>query len=372
MIRGALLLVLLSLGCARAHSSEPVPPRAVRVVTARPATGGTATTYAGGIEPGTKLDLAFGVGGRVRAIGSNADGTPLREGDVVKKGQLLAQLDDSDLKRGSTTAALAASAASGELAAAKSSADQADADLARLKKLVESGTVAGAELEKVETASKLAHARIDALRAQLGAKLEQAALARRIETDARMASPIEGVIARRMIDPGENVAPATIGFTVIDPTVMKLVFAVPDSRIAAVKAGQLVPVHSEALPGTALVGRVAVIHPVADPALRTFNVELTLDNLDGRLRAGMVATASLGEGEKKGGALVPLAAVVRAPDGSLGVFAAEGTRATLRRVTLGDLVGNGVIVESGVAEGERIIETGAAYLHDGETVEVVP
>ncbi len=367
------LVALISVGCNRSRAPEPLPLRGVRVVAARADAAARSTPYAGGLEPKVKLDLAFGVPGRVRTIGAGTSATPLREGDLVTKGQLLAQLDDSDLKRQSSTASLGASSASAEVIAAKSAADQADADLARVKKLVDAGALPGTELEKVDTASKAAHAKLETLKAMHGAKLEQAALARRIETDARMVSPIDGVIARRMVDPGENVAPATIAFTVIDPTEMKLVFAVPDSRIGAVKLGQLVPVHTEALPGTAIVGRVATIHPVADPALRTFNVELVIDNKDGRLRSGMVASAALGDEEKRAAAtVVPLASVVRAPDGALAVFGLEGSRAVLRKVGLGDLVGNDVVVESGVKDGDRIISDGAPFLHDGETVEVLP
>jgi RND family efflux transporter MFP subunit len=368
----AILLTLLLFGCGRSRAPELLPPRAVRVVIARPEASHRSTPYAGGLEPKVKLDLAFGVGGRVRAIGVNASGAPLREGDTVTKGQLLAELDNTDLKRQSSTASLAAASASAEVIAAKSAADQADADLVRIKKLVDAGVVPGVELEKVETASKAAHAKLETVRAQHGAKLEQAALARRIETDARMVSPIAGVIARRMIDPGENVVPSTIGFTVIDPTELQLVVAVPDARIGAVKIGQLVPIHTEALPGTALIGRVTTIHPVADPALRTFGVELTLDNGDGRLRAGMVASAALAGVAAKGGTLVPLASVVRAADGALAVFTLDDTRAVLRRVELGDLVGNDVVVESGVTEGDRVVSDGAPYLHGGETVVVLP
>lgn len=365
-------VLLVSAGCARPTPPEPLPPRAVRVVEARAEAPHRSMPYAGGLEPRLKLDLAFGMGGRVRSIGVGADGLPLREGDPVAKGQLLAQLDDVDLVRQASAASLGASSAEAEVLAAKTAADQADADLARAKSLAERGAVAAADLEKVATASRAAHARLETVRAQHGAKLEQLAIARRIANDARLVSPIDGILARRMIDRGETVAPATIAFTVIDTTEMKLVFSVPDARIGAVRLGELVPVHTEALPGTTLIGRVTTIHPVADPALRTFGVELTIDNRDGRLRAGMVASAALGGDDAEPRTLVPLASVVRSPNGKLSVFTVEEGRAALRAVSLGDVVGNDVIVESGVSAGERIVSDGAPYLHAGESIEVLP
>jgi RND family efflux transporter MFP subunit len=359
---------LLVMGCGRDRAPEPVPARAIRTSAARAEVTRGATPYAGGLEPAVKLDLTFGVPGRVRAIGTRRDGASLHEGDEVTKGQILAQLDDADLKRQAASAWLASSSAAGEIDAANAAAVQADADLERVKKLASSGTISASEVEKAETANKTARARVDAIRAQHSAKLEQYAIARRVEGDARLSSPIDGVIARRMIDPGENVGGATIAFTVIDTRQMKLVFAVPDARISAVKLGQLVPVHTDALPGTPFVGRVATIHPVADPALRTFAVELSIDNADGKLRAGMVASAALGEGAL----LVPLASIVRAPNGAVAVFVVDGRRAALRPVTLGDLVGNDVEVAAGVKDGERVVTDGAALLHDGEDVEVLP
>lgn len=368
----ALSLIAPLAGCRKAPAAAEVPPRAVRAVLARDEPGRAPTPYAGSLEPKVRVDLAFGVAGRVSMIGERKDKTPLREGDVVTRGQLLARLDDRDLSLQAASAVFAASSASADVAAAASATEQAEADLARVKALVDSGALPRTELEKAETARTTARAKLDAIREQRGAKLEQAALARRIESDARMLSPIDGVIARRMIDAGENVAPSTIAFTVIDPGEMKLVFAVPDVRIASVELGQLVPVRTEALPGLPLVGRVDVIHPVADPALRTFNVELTIDNGEGKLRSGMVASAALAGGDNPGGVLVPLASVVRAPDGALALFAIDGSRAEQRSVTLGDLVGNDVQVESGVRAGDRVITDGAPFLHDGETVEVVP
>lgn len=373
-MRGWLLVsaVAMLIGCGRERTVEAVPPRAVRTTAAKVEATRGATPYAGGLEPAVKLDLTFGIPGRVRTIGARPDGASVHEGDEVKKGQVLAQLDDADLKRQAASAWLASSSAAGEIDAANAAVAQADADLERVKRLASSGTISTSEVEKAETANRTAHARVDAIRAQHSAKLEQYAIARRVEGDARLTSPIDGVIARRMIDPGENVGGATIAFTVIDTREMKLVFAVPDARISAVKLGQLVPVHTDALPGTPIVGRVATIHPVADPALRTFAVELSIDNADGKLRAGMVASAALGSDGGAGALLVPLASIVRAPDGAVAVFVVDGRRAALRPVTLGDLVGNDVEVAAGVKDGERIVTDGAALLHDGEDVEVLP
>ena len=230
----------------------------------------------------------------------------------------------------------------------------------------------GVELERAETLAKAARSRTDALRAQKGSRGEQAAIARRAASDARLLCPIEGVIARRMVDAGESVGPSTIAFTVIDTSEMKLVFGVPDTRIGDVHPNDLVPVHAEARGAAPLAGRVVAIQPVADPTLRTFAVEVAVDNAGGELRAGMVASASLGTDGGPPALLVPLRSIVRRLNGKLGVFRVEGDVGRDVAVELGDLVGNDVVVRAGLATGDRIVTDGAPLLKDGERVEVLP
>lgn len=367
-------LIALELLACRGTTSEhgDLPPRGVRVAEVNADEPGGHLPYAGGLEPRVRIDLAFGITGRVKSVGQGRDRTALHEGDLVKRGQLLAQLDDRDLELQASSAAFAASSAEAELAAARTGAEQAESELGRARKLAGTGALATAELERADSTSKAAQAKLAAAREQARVKADQAALSRRVVTDARLVSPIDGVVARRMVDPGENVAPSTVAFTLIDPVEMRLVFAVPDVRIGAVQIGQLVPVHVDALPDVPLVGRVSTIHPVADPSLRTFDVELTLDNASGKLRAGMVASATLPDGVARGGVRVPLASVVRSAEGDLVVYVFADGRAKARKVSTDDIVGNDVRVVSGLQKGERVVTDGAAYLHDGERVEVAP
>lgn len=366
----------LAVGCSQRAPSPPPGPRAVHVVVARAEVAHASSSYAGSLEPHTKLDLAFGVPGRMRSLGTTKDAgkeRPLREGDSVSKGQVLAVLDDSDLQRQAASSSLAVTGAASELTSAEASLAQTEADVTRARSLAATGSIAPAELERIETTAKTTRARVDALRAQKTARGEQLAIARRAAADARLISPMDGLVARRMVDAGESVNPSTIVLTIIDTSELKLLIGVPDTRIGAVRVGALVPVHVEALGAAPLAGRVAAIQPVADPTLRTFTVEIAVDNPDGVLRAGTVASASLGIEGAPAALLVPLASVVRRSDGGLGVFRLEGaTVAHLVAVDLGDLVGNDVIVKSGLAPGDRVVTDGAPFLHDGETVEVLP
>ena len=368
----ALMTVFSSVGCRKTPALAETAPRAVRVATVRKDSLEKTRLYAGALEPKYKIDLSFGIGGKVASISSRADKKPITEGDIVKRGQLLAELDDTTLKLESTAASFAATSAAAEVVSSTTAAEQAVSDLTRAEKLAAAGAITQVELEKTKTASQSAKAKLDVTRAQQAAKSEQVAIAKRIEKESKLYSPIDGVIARKMVDEGERVTPSTIAFTIIDTSEMKLVFAIPDIHLSTIKLGQIIVVRAEAIADTTLAGKITQIAPVADPALRTFTVEVTLDNHEGKLRAGMVANAFLNNSEKPLHLWAPLSAVVRGTNRVLGVFVVENNRVSFRQVTISDFMGNEVQIDTGLNEAESIVIDGAALLHDGERVESMP
>ncbi|HET6837505.1 MAG TPA: hypothetical protein VFH24_05645, partial [Gemmatimonadales bacterium] len=129
--------------------------------------------------------------------------------------------------------------------------------------------------------------------------------------------------------------------------------------------------------GKVLEGRITRISPSADPSSREFEVEAALPNPDGRMKVGMLATLRLGAAAPQQTLLVPLAAVVRPAGDSTGyavyvVQESSPPKAHLRRVTLGDLIGNLIEVREGLQGGDRVILRGATIVADGQLVRVMP
>jgi RND family efflux transporter MFP subunit len=127
-----------------------------------------------------------------------------------------------------------------------------------------------------------------------------------------------------------------------------------------------------------LEGRITRISPSADPSSRVFEVEAALPNPDGRLKVGMLATLGLGDAAPAGSLYVPLAAVVR-PAGDSSGYAVYVVRdsggaaaARLRPVKLGEVSGNVIAVQQGLAQGDRVIVRGATIVADGQRVQVMP
>jgi RND family efflux transporter MFP subunit len=153
--------------------------------------------------------------------------------------------------------------------------------------------------------------------------------------------------------------------------------------VQRIELGQSLDVTTEAFPGTTFAGRVTAIAPQADAESRVFNVEVTIRNRDGRLRAGMIGTVDVptDAGDPRAepaAASVPLAAVVRSEADSdrYAVFVVESSGdehvVRARPVTLGAAVGDGVTVTSGLRPGERVVVMGATLVADGEAVRIIP
>src|SRR5262249_33129001 len=151
---------------------------------------------------------------------------------------------------------------------------------------------------------------------------------------------------------------------------------VPDVQVASMKVGAAQAVHVDAVPGPALQGRITRVAPSADPSGKVFEVEVTLPNRDGRLKAGMIAWLEVGAAPAAVPTLlsVPLNAVIR-PPGQLdgyAVFVVDTGRgasiARLRPVTFGGIHGDRIEVTSGLRGGERVIVRGATLAVDSQTV----
>lgn len=359
-------LALLGLaGChAEVPYDKPITPVGVTVVSE--ATTDTVTRYSATVDATTKVDLAFRVGGYVRTLGTTVEegaSRPLRDGDRVRRGQVLATVDRTDnTERASQVRA--------QIDEATAAAAQADRTLARARALFEQDALSKPELEAAQTAAEAAHARV----AAAGAGLRQV---ESVLGDHTLVAPFDGILLRKTVNVGALAMPGAPAFTLADTRQVKAVFGVPDVVLPQVRESDIA-VQADAFPGAAFAARLTYVAPAADPRGRVFDVELTIPNGDGRLRPGMIATVELRRGDGPAADLVvPLAAVTRPAGATTGfaVFVVEGadsaTVARQRPVELGELRGNLVTVSRGLRRGERVVTSGTTMVTDGAPVRVV-
>jgi multidrug efflux pump subunit AcrA (membrane-fusion protein) len=129
-----------------------------------------------------------------------------------------------------------------------------------------------------------------------------------------------------------------------------------------------------------LIGTITRIAPNADPTTRIYDVEITVPNKDGKIRPGMIASLKIAGATAANSteATLPLNAIVRPPDDQkdFAVYVVEEkagkTLARLRKVSLGEIVGNEIAVLSGVRLGDQVIVRGATMVTDGTEIQVIP
>ncbi|MCC7110793.1 MAG: efflux RND transporter periplasmic adaptor subunit [Deltaproteobacteria bacterium] len=376
------LLLLTTLGACR-QAPAPLPARAVELIEVQPRDAGALSRFTGSLAPWEQVDLSFAVAGKVQSIAQVQEegrARPIQEGDAISRSALLATIDDSDYRLKARAAAASIQSAAAQVGAAETSLAQLSTELERARKLRAAGAIAAADLERAESAFAAARSNAEMAKAQRLAASEQHALARSTVEDARIVSPIDGVLARRMVDVGESVGPGMVAFSVIDVSRLRVMFGVPAHRVGEMSLGRKLPVYVEGVTGEAVVGTITKVQPVADPVMRSFSVEISLPNADGLLRPGMVASIAAGKEDSGSALLIPLESVVRSAKSSAGakdgfavwVVPPGADAVTQRPLELGDLYGNEVRVHQGLAAGDRVVTRGAQLLREGEKVRVLP
>jgi RND family efflux transporter MFP subunit len=334
------VLVLLA-ACADSAADQPaggmmVPVRVAPVTRETVALPILGTGTLGAKE---EMELSFKVGGVIARITVDA-------GQVVRGGQLLAelQLDEANATVARTTAA----------------AENADREYARAERLYADSVVTLAQLQSAETSARVARAELTTARFN--------------QRYARITAPSDGVVLARKHEPGELVPPGSTVLTLASRSrgsVLRVGLA--DRDIVRVKVGSSAVVRFDALPGRTFPGRVSQLGMAAEPGAGTYLVDIHLDDATG-LVSDLVGTAEIQPANATLATLIPLEALLEADGGHGTVFTLTEDRkhAERRVVTIGFLAGGRVAIASGLDSATIVVTQGAAYLRDGSAVEVLP
>ena len=292
----------------------------------------------------------------------------VHEGDRIRRGQVLAVIDDAQQRASVDRATAAESAAEQEVAASDSDLALAQSTLNRYQNLYDKKSVSPQEFDEVRARYQAALAHRDMTRA--GQAQAKAALAQAHTSFSytRILAPFDGVVTDKKIDPGMLASPGLPIFIVETLGHYRLEATVNESDLRYVQMGERVPVVVDALETTELRGRVVQIVPAADPGSRSFLVKIELP-ADTRLRSGLFGRAQFSRGRRRS-LLIPQSAVVER--GQLqGVYVLDQNKvASLRYVTLGKPSGAEVEVLAGLQEGELIAAKPGDLDLNGKRIEV--
>lgn len=283
----------------------------------------------------SEMDLSFKVGGIVANV-------MVEEGAKVRRGQVLARLDPTEV-----AAAYRQS---------KEASDKAQRDLDRTKKLVASGALAPIELQNAETAMRQVEAGTDA--AAFNA------------SRSTIVAPDDGRIDKRFVEAGEVVSPGRPVFHLSGQSKGAVVrFGVSDRDVLRLHEGDDARVVLDARPDHPLAGKVSQVATVATPGAGTFDIEVRIHSSEA-VFSGLTAKVEIAHSEEVG-AVVPAGAVVFGTHDDASVFVAQdGNRAKRVPVKVAFVDGERIALVSPL-EG-KVVDAGASRLDDGARLRVVP
>ena len=279
------------------------------------------------------------------------------EGQSVRRGALLARIEDQALGEAHRSSQSAVKSAEQALGVAEREA-------ARTESLVKGGALAERELDMARNAVTAAQAQLEDARSRVAAAAKQLG-------NLTIRSPIDGVVAARPANAGDVVSPGTELYHIIDPRSMRLEAAVPSESLSLIRVGLPVQFEVRGYPGQTFAGRIERISPAADPVTRQVSIFVTIPNTGGRLVAGLFAEGRVAQ-EARRALVVPITAVNTTDAKSPWALRVAGGKAERVPVTLGlrDEQTERVEITSGVNEGDRLLVGPAQAITPGTPLQL--
>ena len=290
---------------------------------------------------------------------SQIDQVLVRVGEPVRRGQVLARLDTTDLDAKLRDKL-------GALAVGKAQLAHAQKNLQTNATLRKSNFISENAFDNIKNSFQINEAGLLSLQAQV----EQA---RKALADAVIRSPMDGVIAERVAQPGLAVSVNAKLFTVQDLSVMNVEAAIPANDIPQVQIGQTASLQIEGFSDREFVGRVDRINPSTEKGTRSIIVHLSVVNPEGVLKGGMFAQGTLGVSGRIDALVLPLAAL-RESDGKTTVLRIESGHLIEQPVEAGlqDSASESVEIKSGLPEHALVVVGKMDKLKHGQAVSVSP
>ncbi|MFG6416787.1 efflux RND transporter periplasmic adaptor subunit [Roseateles sp. DC23W] len=328
---------------------------------------------------------------RMATVSAQITGTLIEvlidEGFKVKKGQVLARLDDTGLKAGLAAAEAQVRTAEANLGQVRAQLAQAQADERRQAELNASGMTTRQSREQAATGVKTVAAQLDAAQRQVEAAQAQARIARVNFDYATVRAPFDGVVTARAAQVGEIISPLSAGGgftrtgvgTIVDMDSLEVGVDVNEAYIAQVRPDMPCEAVLDAYPDWKIPAHVVAVIPSADRGKATVKVRVALEQKDERVvpdmgvRVSFLAAKPKVEAKPVPGVLVPPEAV-RMEDGpepakgNAVVYVAADGKAQRRLVRLGGEVGKFRLVTEGVKSGETVVVSPPVELKDGSNI----
>jgi RND family efflux transporter MFP subunit len=326
----ALTCVLIACGGDKKQEETNVKDEKVKVNTtvARVQPVERISTYTATVKADVVNQITPAAPGRIERI-------LVEVGDRVRKGQLLVEMESSNLRQQNTQLA------------------NLERDRARYEELLKVGGIAQQQVDQIKM-------QIEVLKTAINS----------IDDNTQLRSPVSGTVTARNYDNGDVFGQKAI-LTVEQLNPVKALINISETYFTKVKQGMPVEIRLEVYGDEIFGGKVTLVYPTIDAASHTFGVEVTINNRDMKVRPGMYARVFVNFGTGESIVIPDRAVIKQAGANDKYVFTVESGVARYHKVELGQRIGDRYEILSGIGAGDTVITDGHTRLVDGTAVEVV-
>lgn len=293
--------------------------------------------YVGVVEENSSVACSFTGSGAISKV-------CVDEGQHVRKGQLVAQLDETQARN--------------MVQAAQASAMQAHDAKERLRQLHESNSLPDMKWVEIQSQVEQAEAQLQ--------------LARKHLAECCIYAPTDGVVGKKMLDAGETALPSMPVLTILNIDKVKVRISIPEREIASISTSTASTISVDALGGRTFYGGTIVKGVQADVLTHTYDIKIDVTNAEGLLLPGMVAKVYIdGVGTNDGPLVtVPIRCVQQSADGRLFVWTCVNGKAHRQDISTGEVSGNRIEITAGLNVGDKVITAGYQKVSEGSPVTI--
>jgi membrane fusion protein (multidrug efflux system) len=367
-----LVPAFLQLGCGSGSQavSESAPKTAVQLGV-RATAAGTAewpvtVPFSGSLLSKSVVDVKPEVGGRLVAM-------HFSEGDLVRKGQLLAEIDDSNFRLAHDQAVAVLGVAQAGLNRAKVNLEHARREKERADNLLRTGGITEKDHQAATTGVRDAEAQVKLAEAQCEQARAAISIAAKALNDCRILAPAEGQVQRRVYDQGTIISPGQPLYTLVDNARLELECLLPSYRLAEIRSGLKATFTTPTFGTREFDGTVAAINPMVEPDNRSVKVLLRVSNPRGELRSGMFCRGIIEVRRQPDALVIPRSALITEQEDptSGSVYVVNEGVARRRNVRIGGVREDRIWIQQGLERGELFIVEIGPSLKDGTPVKVL-
>jgi RND family efflux transporter MFP subunit len=343
-----IVTTLLIVSCGKKQETKKAEAEEILTVEVQPVSRKSLSEpiiASGVLTSKSEMKLAFKTGGMIRRM-------YVQEGQSVREGQLLAELDLSEIDA--------------QVRQAKLGLEKSERDLERVKKLYADEAATLTNVQDATTGFDVAKQSVQV--AEFNQKL------------SRIYAPTSGRILRKISEQGELITPFAPAFVLGTGESAYIVnVGLADRDVVKVKIGDVATVYLDAYPNEAFQARITQIAQTVNPATGTFEAELQIQpngkkGIRAAFRSGFVAKAEISTGKAPSILAVPIEALVEADKNTAFVYSYNVKSQSVSKipVSIGSISGSSVAIISGISEGTQIVTKGANFLSDKSKVKVTP